>query len=417
MKHLDSQNNKDNSIRKVYSNDICTGCGICESVCTKKAISIVVKKSKFRPSVDNTKCSNCGLCYKVCPGVGVNIEEMSKVVFYETANYNRFLGFYEKCYAGYSTDSLIRQSSASGGLISQFLVWLLEAKYIDGALLTTFDKNYPFYVRTYIARTKEEILASKGSKYCPVTLHEGLKELKKAEKGNYVIVALPCQVHGLRKLMAVNKNIRDKIYGIFSLFCSGTQSFKYTEYIVTQCGGNLKNLEYLAYREGNPTGMVAKGVTFEFFKDYGTYNKPLKSTFYPKRCLFCIDMFGELSDISFGDIQVEDNKLVGDGLSGLIVRNSMWHSLLKDAQKDNAISLVQITEDQMLYKRSMASVKKYRNASFVRLFTLLHLPSPKYDDMFDVRINAKVIFKYIYMRTKQFVGNHKCLWFLLPKIK
>uniref|UniRef100_UPI0025A2E112 hypothetical protein n=1 Tax=Klebsiella pneumoniae TaxID=573 RepID=UPI0025A2E112 len=89
----------------------------------------------------------------------------------------------------------------------------------------------------------------------------------------------------------------------------------------------------------------------------------------------------------------------------------------KDAQKDNAISLVQITEDQMLYKRSMASVKKYRNASFVRLITLLHLPSPKYDDMFDVRINAKLIFKYIYMRTKQFVGNHKCLWFLLPKIK
>lgn len=134
-------------------------------------------------------------------------------------------------------------------------------------------------VETIIASTKEDILSAKGSKYSPVSLYGVLKLLKKADGNRYVVVGLPCQVQGIRKLLDVDKKLSNKIIGVFSLFCSGSQTFNYTEYILKQCGGNVDNLEYLAYREGSPTGMVAKGKGFDFFKEYVRYNMPLKGTF------------------------------------------------------------------------------------------------------------------------------------------
>ena len=41
----------------------------------------------------------------------------------------------------------------------------------------------------------------------------------------------------------------------------------------------------------------------------------MKATFYPKRCLLCVDMFGELADVSFGDIEFYE---IDDGIETLI---------------------------------------------------------------------------------------------------
>lgn len=42
---------------------------------------------------------------------------------------------------GYSEDFNIRNDSSSGGLVSRFLIWLLENHIIDGAVVTRFDKK------------------------------------------------------------------------------------------------------------------------------------------------------------------------------------------------------------------------------------------------------------------------------------
>lgn len=406
------------SISYVVSSNICTGCGLCEYVCTKKAISISVVKGTFRPLVNESLCTGCGRCIKACPGVGAKLNEIASSVFSEYGfKGDTYIGRYLQCYTGHSNDPFFREKAASGGVLSQLLIWLLENNKIDGVLVTRFDKSAPLKVRSFIARTKEEIISAMGSKYAPVSLHEGLSELKTANAGRYVVVGLPCHLHGVRKLMSVDKNIRDKVCGLFSLFCSGSQTFSYTEYILKQYGGNVDDLNYLAYREGSPTGMVAKGNGFNIFAQYRNYNKPLGATFYPKRCLLCVDMFGELADVSFGDIHCDDPNEAGEGIDAVIVRNNEWQDLLKDAESDGAITLNGITVERILYKRTMAPVKKGRNASFVELLKKMHQPVPEYDSKYNAKIEIKIILRYMIMRTKQFIGCHKCLWFLLPKLK
>ncbi len=382
---------------------------------------MTVKNGCFLPVVSEGTCKNdkgCHRCYDSCPGIGIDLQDCSEKSFSDfEIKENPYIGRYLQCYIGHTNDEILRESAASGGMVSQFLIWLLENRMIDGALVTGFDNNSPLKVRSYIARSKEDIINAKGSKYGPVSIHDGLKELMEADYGKFVIVGLPCHIHGIRKFLASNRKYGERIIGIFSLFCSGTQSFNYTEYILKQCGGSLKDLHYLSYREGHPSGMIAKGSSFEFFKDYNSYNRPLKSTFYPRRCLLCVDMFGELSDISFGDIHIKDKKITGVGISALIVRNRKWQTLLKDAQNDNAISLEEITENQMLENRTMASVKKSRNASFIDLLNLFHIATPRYGSSYNSKVNLKIAFRYCFMRFKQFIGKHKLLWFLLPKIK
>ena len=91
--------------------------------------------------------------------------------------------------------------------------------------------------------------------------------------------------------------------------------------------------------------------------------------------------------------------------------------MLHEAEKSGALQLNEITAEQMLYKRYMAKAKKKRNASFVLLLKHFRLPAPLYDSQYEANVNAKTVLRYIAMRTKQFIGNHKALWFLLPKIK
>ena len=407
------------NISYTVNHSLCTGCGICEGACPSHAIHVEVKGGRFIPLVENSLCKNdkgCHRCHDLCPGLGVNLIEQANQLYCNTFHDN-LIGNYLKCFTGFSTDTGLREQAASGGMVSQFLIWLLENHKIDGAVVTKFDKDAQLKVQTVVAKTKEEVLTAKGSKYSPVSLHGVVSAIKNSDGSRYVVVGLPCHIHGLRKLMAVDKRLKEKIAGLFSLFCSGSQTFNYTEYILKQCGGNVDDLKYLAYREGSPTGMVAKGKEFDFFKEYTRYNMPLKGTFYPKRCLLCVDMFGELADINFGDIHIEDVKKTGTGISGIIVRDKNWLNLLNEAEKSGALQLNEISAEQMLHKRHMAKAKKTRNASFVLLQKRFKFAAPLYDSEYQANINAKIFLRYLVMRTKQFIGNHKTLWFILPKIK
>lgn len=409
------------NISYTTNNNLCIGCGLCENVCPTTSISLVQKQGISQPIVNEPSCNNlkgCHRCYDVCPGVGINIESCSSKLFNGAViNTNNQIGKYLTCYTGFSNSKANRLKAASGGLISEFLVWLIETKHIDGAIVTTFDNNSPFKSKTIIATSKDDILLSRGSKYAPVNFHGVVRALKDAGGSRYVLVGLPCHIHGFRKIADCNKVIREKVIGYFSLFCSGTQNFHYTEYILSKLDINIHKLQHLSYREGNPSGLVASDDKRNVFIDYKSYNAPLKSTFYPHRCLLCVDMFGELSDLSFGDIHVDNEQEAGDGISAIIARSEYWNNLLKDAEQSGAISLNDISVERLLYKRSMAYIKKKRNSSYVKLLKLVGKAYPIYDLEDCGKISFKIILNYIVIRIRGYIGLHKSFWFLLPKLK
>ena len=55
----------DHSLPQLCSDDTCTGCGACASVCEKEAIQLLPNEEGFyRPQIDSSKCVSCGLCEK-----------------------------------------------------------------------------------------------------------------------------------------------------------------------------------------------------------------------------------------------------------------------------------------------------------------------------------------------------------------
>lgn len=415
------QKNRKPNISYVVKHNLCTGCGICVNSCRSTAINMKVIGGRWVPSVDKSICKNsqgCHKCYDLCPGIGVDLLNLSKSNFdNDKVKEDELMGRYLSCYVGYSQNHQIRQSASSGGVVSHFLIWLLQNNVIDGAVVTRFDKNSPLKVKSYIATNEEDFLLAKGSKYSPVSFHEVLAEVKNSNFRRVVVVGLPCHIQGLRKYLSKDIVLKGKIIGLFSLFCSGSQTINYTDYVLRQCGGNLKNLDYLAYREGNPTGMVAKGKGYSIFKEYHEYNVPMKGIFYPRRCLLCVDMFGELADLSFGDVFLDDTKSAGSGVSAIIARSILWQNYLLNASEDGTLHLKEVDKQQILYKRVMAVIKKTRNASFVQMLKQFNIPAPVYDSKYNGKVSFSICFHYIILRIKQFVGKHKMLWFLLPKIK
>lgn len=410
------------NISYTTQHDICTGCGICQGACPNDAIKFVVKNGEFRPAVNKEKCNNnkgCHRCYDACPGLGINLIDDAKRLFYEAnITENKFIGRYVKCYTGHSTDEELRYHSSSGGMLSQFLIWLLEKGYIDGAVITRFDKQNPLKVKTFIATTPEEVNSGKSSKYGPVSFNHVAADIKAASGNRYIVVGLPCHTEGLRKLISIDRKLREKIAGVFSIYCSGTRTFNFTEYILRSRGLDIKKVNYLAYRDnGCLGGMVVKGDGIDYFEDYQRYSHPLRTIFHPRRCLLCADHFGELADVCFGDIHVKpysDDKI---GINSVVVRTNYWDQKIKQACEEGVITLDVVGEDLLLSSQKMAIIKKHRNIAYILLNKKLHRVVPEYGSTYGARISSKVVLDYMRMSIERFIGKNRSLWWIIPCIK
>lgn len=438
QKHLDKKKNTSLSISHTIEKNLCTGCGICEGACPSKAISFKVVNGRFIPQINDEFCKNskgCHRCYDACPGIGMKIKEYENELFSsDEIKEDKFVGKYINCFTGHSNDYDIRYHSASGGMITQLLIFLLEKKYIDGAVITSFDNSNELMVKSYIARTKEEIFQAKGSKYAPVVFNKVIQEIK-SSTGKYVIVGMPCHIQGFRKYENMDKTFKNKIFAYFGLYCSCGRTFNLTDFVLKERNINRKELTYFAYRdEGCLGSMVARyrrGIRIinnnsetslynkdEVYKErYQNYYHPLRSFFIPKRCLFCIDHYARLSDISFGDIHIKpysDDKI---GINSIIIRNPNMMNFLIEAKNKGVISLDDLSVDILNKSQTMAKRKFNRIGTYMRIAKFYGNHVPVYDINLPVNNFLKYSIEYTHTRVQQFIGKHKSLWPLIKILK
>lgn len=423
-----------NYTKKIH---LCLGCGLCEDICPTSSIVVKIHEGEYRPTVDSSGClgDKCSRCAKICPGLGVNLRELTeKVLPQKGALENKYIGRYQQLYTGHSTDEDIRFHSASGGMVTGLLIYLLEKGFINGAVVTRFSAKDNLTPETFIACTKEELVAARSSKYCPVSMQGIRKQIREAE-GKYVIVGLPCHIHGFRKIEETDKKFKEHVFAYWGLYCSSGRTFNLTDYVLAQRGINREDIHYFAYRdEGCLGSLVVKYLPEEkrvmeatdsgfqnapsnservYKERYGNYYN-LRSFFIPRRCHFCIDHSAELSDISFGDIHIKPYSDDTIGVNSVIVRNPIMAELLQEAVKDGVIVLDELQVETLVASQKMAKVKKTKYASLVYWGKKLGMKVPEYDAELKHKMNVVKSMLYLMNLNVQYmIGHHKSLWPLI----
>ena len=399
------------TIEEVVKHNLCTGCGTCVALCPNSAIRIVQNKDRYIPEVDNDKCNHCGICYEACPGDIVNFKQLEYEIFGKRPR-NSLIGNYEASYVGTSTNMDIRYNSSSGGLASSLLIFALEEKIIDGALVTKMSDSNPLEPEVFIARNKKEIISASRSKYCPVPVNEAIKDIIK-EKGKFAIVGLPCHIHGIRKAENVNTKLKKKIILNFGLMCHHTPTFYATEFLLKKIKVDKKNIRKINYRgHGWPGGMtiILKDGKVKFIPLFSPLYQGgiFHNCFISKRCSLCIDKSNKLADISFADPYALSDDSIGESL--IVSRNIIGENLLKKALSKKKITLRKISKNEVLDSTALLAHQKlvhatttiFKNLSKEVPFFNQKLPKIELEDY----INAFLV----YIQT--FFSSKKSLMFL-----
>jgi len=227
----------------VQNDNLCISCGICYAICPQKAINIITNdREGYKFVVNESKCKKCGLCLKCCPSY-----DLSPYFKGKKEEKSCEWGYIKRIFLGYSNDKKIRYYSSSGGIVSQLLIFALEKKMINGAILTYMSKKDPLRTEIKIARTKEDILSARGSKYNISPVGIKIKEIMK-EKGKFAIVGLPCHILAFKKVAKYNEKISKKIALYIGLFCSHTLYPEATKFLLTKEGITIRKLESISYR-------------------------------------------------------------------------------------------------------------------------------------------------------------------------
>ncbi len=342
------------NIEHIIKTRKCCGCGTCAGICPKGAIEMKINKmGLYIPEIDKKKCSNCGLCNKVCPQIDkkVDFNELNNSIFNKTPE-DKFIGNYISGYVGYSTDKNLRFEASSGGMITQILISALESGIIDGALVTRMKRDTPLIPEPFIARTNEEIISAIGSKYCPVPVNIMLKEIINS-KGDekFAVVGLPCHIIGIRKAEILIPKIRERIVLHLGIFCSGTESFFGTKFILKKKGIKTEKVNSIKYRGMGWPGYMQIRCTNKIVKIFHhdlLYYGGIFPFFKNPTCILCLKkgyILNELADISFGDAwgTIQEN-IDALGSSFIISRTNIGEKILAITKEHSEIKIIKLSK-------------------------------------------------------------------------
>jgi len=377
------------NIAAIWQAGLCVGCGTCVSACPQKAV--IIKRHHWKgiyfPEIDERLCNQCGYCLQVCPGQSVDFQHLA-AEFLDGQSRDELIGIFNELYIGHASSCEIRFNASSGGLVTSLLIYALERKMIDAALVVTMNDSNPLETQPCIATTPDEIIAGCGSKYCPSAPNVKLRDIL-ANPGRYAVVGLPCHVHAIRKWQSIHPALRQRIFFVFGLFCANNNTYLATEYFLKCHGIDPGSVSEIRYRSEGWPGKIRvtlKDGTVRIIPRATTerkwYRKALFASafhydFMIPRCLLCPDQTSELADISFGDPWLSEYKPSERiGVSLVIVRNQRGSELVSRALNEGIVCLQNV---------ALGVVKRAQNYSFkagvgarIRLRKNLRLPVPDY---------------------------------------
>ena len=404
------------NIESVVKNRLCTGCGTCAGVCPRHSITMLIDRRKglFLPLVNPQTCISCGECLKACPGASLDFSALNKEIMGGPLQ-DVVAGCYQNIYSGYASEHDIRFNCTSGGLITALLIYALESHLIDGALVTGWNPEKPALPRPFIARNRQEIISSAGSRYCPVPANLAVQSILETP-GTFAVVGLPCHIQGLRKAAAQNARLKEKIVLYLGIQCSHTDTFLMTEFLLSRLKIDFSEVTALSYRgEGWPGFMTVvsrdgRRVQVPYFQYIAWHEF---NFFTPDRCLSCCDSLNKLADITLGDFWLPGfKKTAGDSV--VVARSPAGAALLQRAMAARTVTLTILSPE--IIKKWMPSVFRMRfSSALINWRRFWRRPVPQYN----ISLPSPGLSGYLAVAgfsLSSLIGRQRWLWPFLPPI-
>ena len=316
---------------EVVSTNLCTGCAACIMACPRDVLNYEL--ASYHPvNVEDTTpfddCIHgqrgCDICTKACPRFRVWEVECDEALFGRARTQDEVFGVYRDVLLVRANDASIFEAGQDGGLVSALLIWGLEHGKIDGALVSKVSTERIWDADPCVVTTREEVLATAGSRYTYAANPLAMKEAEERGLRNLALVGMSCQASINGTLSARNvAKYRRRIGLVIGLLCS--KSFTYEGAMVGKVQNEL----------GIPLDDVAKvnvkGKFIVWRRSTGEQiDIPLKEmhAFTREGCKLCPDFAAEHADISTGGLGQSD------GWTLTVVRTergSEWIKELADA--------------------------------------------------------------------------------------
>jgi len=354
--------------KKVASSELCNRCGSCVGLSGGKVI-FSDKTGKYKPVVASPITDgDAELFLQSCAGWSFNFPEYNKTIYNSpSVKHNVLTGSYQSIKIGHCNDDEVRLRSASGGILSSVLIFLLEKGEIDGAVVLRMSEKEPWLTEPFIATTREEVLEAAQSKYIISSVNEILPEICDF-KGNLAYVGLPGQVQSLRKLQAIGHPSVRNIKYFFGPFYGNTLHFSSIRSFLRSYGEkDYRAIKKLYFRYGEWPGRMRiemrSGRVIELPKVHANYLIPFHIM---KNSLLCTDLTNEFTDLSGGDAWAPVYEERGKGFSMIIARSSAGQRILERMVDEGRLTVWDIDESEAIKMHSHGYDLKKRG-TFIRL--------------------------------------------------
>jgi len=370
---------KPENIREVIRHDLCNRCGSCVGL-SDGCIVFGDRTGNYLPEIrEPIDAESMKVIWAACSGKGFDFPAQRESVFGDRDGHP-FIGHYRNIYIGHSTDPAIRLNAASGGILSAILIWLLEKKMIDGAVVTGMSGKEPWLTRPFIATTKEDIMQAAQSKYIITSVNEILPEIGQF-RGSLAYVGLPGQVQSIRSLQQMQHPFVQNIRYVFGPFYGNTLHFSSVKSFLRSYGVKDQRLiRKLYFRHGEWPGNMRvelqDGRIFELPKFHANYLIPFHIL---KNSLLCTDLTNEYTDISGGDAWAPVYEERGRGFSMVISRSEKGQEIIDMMVQEGRLNLDPVSEKEAVAMHSHGYDLKKRGA-FIRMRyrSWLGKPNPDY---------------------------------------
>ena len=368
------------NLRNVIRHNLCNRCGACVGLSEGKLV-FADRTGRYLPEImDEPDEALADRLWEACPGGRFDFPAYRRRFYPETTPFHVYTGPYNSLSIGYATDASVRAAAASGGVLTAVLLWLLEKKMIEGAVVTGMSESEPWMPRSYIATTPEQIKSAAQSKYVITSVNELLPQMEQFQ-GRLAYVGVPGQVQAIRKLQAMNDPSVRRVRYILGPFFGETLHFSSIISFLRSYGvKDYRQITRLYFRYGEWPGRMRvelkDGRVIELKKFHANYLIPFHIL---KNSLLCTDQSNEFTDISGGDAWAPTYEERGKGFSLVVSRSETGLQILKDMQKEGTLNLTPLGLDEVITMHSHGYDMKKRGA-FIRMTfrRLMGLPNPDY---------------------------------------